>query len=59
MGSRSLSKTNKKIIMDLPITKKVHAQKKAPSPVCPTCMQPIAQGCGCKMRGGKKIKRSN
>lgn len=42
-----------------PITQKVHAQKKAPSPVCPTCMQPIAQGCGCKMRGGKKIKRSN
>jgi hypothetical protein len=45
--------------MDLPITKKVHAEKKAASPVCPTCMQPIGQGCGCKMRGGNKIKRSN
>lgn len=45
--------------MDLPITKKVHAQKKAASPVCPTCMEPIGAGCKCKMRGGKKIQRSN
>jgi hypothetical protein len=43
----------------IPITKIAHAQKKAPHPICPSCMMPIAQGCGCKMRGGKKIKRSN
>jgi len=45
--------------MDLPITKKVHAQKKPPTSVCATCMQPIAQGCGCMMRGRKKNKKSN
>ena len=44
--------------MDLPITKKVHAQKKAPSPHCPTCMKPIGS-CGCAMRGSKKIQRGN
>ena len=44
--------------MDLPITKKVHAQKKAPSPNCPTCMKPIGS-CGCAMRGNKKIQRGN
>lgn len=43
--------------MDLPITKKVHAEKKAPAPLCPTCYQPIAQGCGCMMRGGKKLSK--
>jgi hypothetical protein len=44
--------------MDLPITKKVHAEKRKPSPVCETCMKPIAS-CGCAMRGNKKIQRSN
>jgi len=44
--------------MDLPITKKVHAQKKAASPVCPSCMKPIGS-CGCAMRGNKKIQRGN
>jgi len=43
--------------MDLPITKKVHAQKKAPTPICPTCLQPIGKGCGCMIRGGKKNKK--
>jgi len=42
--------------MDLPITKKVHAGKKSPAPVCETCMKPIGS-CGCKMRGNKKIKK--
>ena len=40
-----------------PITQKVHSQKKAPSKLCPTCYQPIGQGCGCKSRGPlKKMK---
>jgi len=44
--------------MDLPITKKVHAEKKAPTPHCPSCMKPIAS-CGCAMRGNKKIERKS
>lgn len=44
--------------MDLPITKRVHAQKKSPSMVCESCMKPIAS-CGCAMRGNKKIQKSN
>jgi len=42
--------------MDLPITKKVHASKKAPLQVCESCLKPIAS-CGCKMRGPGKIKK--
>lgn len=34
-----------------PITQKVHAKKAAPSKVCPSCMQPIGQACGCPSRG--------
>lgn len=35
-----------------PITQIVHAKTSAAkTPVCPTCTQPIAMGCGCLVRG--------
>lgn len=39
--------------MDLPITKKVHAEKRPMSKVCDSCMKPIGS-CGCSKRGDKK-----
>ena len=44
--------------MDLPITKKVHAQRKPRIPVCETCKKPIGAQCNCSsgyihIRGGK------
>ena len=58
-GKKKLIKNKRKNNMDLPITKKVHANKSAvKSEICETCKKPIGMQCNCSsgylhIRGSK------